>query len=357
LPLELREAVYGHYFAPASHLTASEGGGGKWSYSFDFNLYYVSRQVYREARKVFRRELNFIRVETPWPETAVLDEPRLTSITENHVALEGAVPIVASSRRAEEFNDYHLLVSVDTPRMDFSITKPFNMIILLSDLHLFCRIWYYSALSYPGLNSHLRLTLRLQNPYSASPEEAPIRNSLQRQLLMPFGKVKGLDEVLIEGCDESVKAQLEADMEIPYDSPEKCFEDATKLMEEGTEAFRKKEYEQALKLYMESFRTMHILCNGRERSILADAYFQIDLSGGTYDGQNASIVRLILRVKLVARVIDAYLKLKEWGEAKFWGMRSISLMREAIGSETLEYIPEFIAAEDMAMIYLRTAIA
>ena len=109
---------------------------------------------------------------------------------------------------------------------------------------------------------------------------------------MPFGEIKGLNEVLIEGCDESVKVQLETAMEIPYDSPEKCFEDTTRLMEEGTEAFRKKEYEQALKLFVGSFRAMHLLYNGRDWSIYADAHFDITLSGGTYDG----LVRLYAKV-------------------------------------------------------------
>ena len=73
LPLELREAVYSHYFDPATHLIACEGGTGKSSYRFDFNIYLASSQIYREAQKVFRRELSFIRVETPWPETGGLD--------------------------------------------------------------------------------------------------------------------------------------------------------------------------------------------------------------------------------------------------------------------------------------------
>ena len=107
---------------------------------------------------------------------------------------------------------------------------------------------------------------------------------------MPFGEVKGFNEVLIEGCDESVKVQLETAMEIPCDPPEKCLEDTTRLMEEGTEAFRKEEYEQALKLFIESFRAMHILSNDRKpsiyadtRFIYADARFKTTLSGGTYD--------------------------------------------------------------------------
>ena len=72
LPLELREAVYSHYFDPA-RLIACEWGTRKLSYRFNFDLYLASSQIYREAQKVFRRELSFIRIETPWPETGGLD--------------------------------------------------------------------------------------------------------------------------------------------------------------------------------------------------------------------------------------------------------------------------------------------
>ena len=73
LPLELREAVYSHYFDPVTHLIACEKGAEKSSYRFDLDLYLASSQIYREAQKVFRREFKFIRIETPWPETGGLD--------------------------------------------------------------------------------------------------------------------------------------------------------------------------------------------------------------------------------------------------------------------------------------------
>ncbi|OCK90865.1 uncharacterized protein K441DRAFT_665601 [Cenococcum geophilum 1.58] len=343
LPLELREAVYSHYFDPATHLIACERGTGESSYRFDFNLYLASSQIYREAQKVFQRELSFIRIEI------------LLLETENHVAIKGNVPIVTSSKCAEQFNSYCLLVIVDSPVIEFATT--FTMIILLSDLHLFCRIWYYSALRKPSLNSYLRLTLRLQNPYLTSPSEAPIRKSLQRQLLMPFGKVKGFNKVLIEGGDESVKVQLETAIEIPYDPPEKCFEDTIRLMEEGTEAFQKKGYKRALKLFIESFRAMHVFWNGRKPSIYADAHLDIRLSGGTYNGQLGTLVRLRLQIKLFAKVINVYLKLQQWKEAKFWGMRYINFMREVMRPDRGSYATDFIAPGDMALTYLRTAMA
>ena len=75
LPLELREAVYSHYFDPATRLIACEMGTGKSSYRyrFDFNLYLASSQIYWEAQKVFRRELSFIRIEAPLGDIGGLD--------------------------------------------------------------------------------------------------------------------------------------------------------------------------------------------------------------------------------------------------------------------------------------------
>ncbi|OCK75497.1 hypothetical protein K432DRAFT_429380 [Lepidopterella palustris CBS 459.81] len=343
LPLELREAVYSHYFNPASHLVPREGGGSK--YRFDFDIYLASHQLRLESQKVFRREHIFIKVETPWLET------------ENHVAVEGGVPIVASGSRAKCFNDYHSLVLVDTPLMEFGGTPTFGIIVLLKDLWLFTRIWYYSALNYPGLNAHLRITFRLHNPFEPLLEDTPIHKSLQEKLILPFRLVKGLDGVFVEGYDESVAEKLREGMAEPYQSPEKCFENSTRFIEDGIEQCRKKEYKQAIDCYVKAFHAVHILIDGHERSVLADAFFQTELSSGTFKGQSGNTVRLILRVKLVALVIDAYLKLEDWEEATFWGMRSINIMREAIGTDVDDYLPEFIAAGDMGLIYLRTAMA
>ena len=60
-------------------------------------------------------------------------------------------------------------------------------------------MWYYSDLSHPGLNSNLRLKLKLQDPYAVSLETRPVPKALQLKLLEPFGEVKGLFDVEFDG--------------------------------------------------------------------------------------------------------------------------------------------------------------
>lgn len=71
LPLELRESIYSIYFKPADRLTHTpaleEQGFYGGVYEFDFNIYHVSKQLYKESQRVWRRENIFVKILTPWP--------------------------------------------------------------------------------------------------------------------------------------------------------------------------------------------------------------------------------------------------------------------------------------------------
>jgi hypothetical protein len=71
LPLELREQIYSLYFKPADRLTHSEAlnaqGFFGGVYRFDFDLCRVNKQIYAEAKAVWRRENVFVKIATPWP--------------------------------------------------------------------------------------------------------------------------------------------------------------------------------------------------------------------------------------------------------------------------------------------------
>lgn len=71
LPLELREQIYSIYFSPADHLVKSTELEAKGFfggvYQWDFDVLRVNKQVYEEAKKVWRRENVFVKVATPWP--------------------------------------------------------------------------------------------------------------------------------------------------------------------------------------------------------------------------------------------------------------------------------------------------
>tara|TARA_R110002003_G_scaffold140_2_gene12759 strand:+ start:3033 stop:3470 length:438 start_codon:yes stop_codon:yes gene_type:complete len=71
LPLELRETVYSLYFKPADRLqrnhSLEEQGFFGGVYKFDFDLYRVNKQIYNEAKRVWKRENVFVKIATPWP--------------------------------------------------------------------------------------------------------------------------------------------------------------------------------------------------------------------------------------------------------------------------------------------------
>lgn len=144
-------------------------------------------------------------------------------------------------------------------------------------------------------------------------------------------------------------------MKVPYDTPERCLEEATRLKDKGNEVL-KKSPQQAIELYIEAFKKIHIICKGRRRSIWGDGWFDIILRSGPFKDQHGQMVRMVLRVRLVANVVKAYLDLQDYVEAHFWGLRTINLMRQGMDDEDVAMIG-FPAAPAIGRIYYRTGFA
>jgi hypothetical protein len=272
----------------------------------------------------------------------------------NHISQDGLVPIVAAGKQGKQFRRHHQLVEISAPVHQ---AQPEHVIVvLLDDLHLFCQVWFYSALSYPALNHHLRTTFTLQDPYYPA-DPKPISIQLQKKLLFPFEIIKGLYQTEAEGYDEDVKAELEKRMAKPADTVQKCCEDCAELMTQGDQILAEGDAKKAMELYIQAFRSIHIIITGRTRRVLGDPFFHDGIESGRFSGQSGTTVRVILRIKLVHRVVAAYIKLSQWEEAAFWGMRSIRIMRENMETEFEEFLSEFVGAEDVGLLYLHTAIA
>lgn len=202
----------------------------------------------------------------------------------------------------------------------------------------------------------MRVEYILKDPYyPADPKPIPI--ALQKKLLLPFGVVKNCYEVEVIGYDSKVEDEFRSIMAVPYDSVQKCLEDCASLMEVGDREFSAGNIEPAIENYKKAFKAIHILIDGRTRRVLADSFFHDGIEGGRFSGQIGTTVRVVLRVQLVARVVASYLKLKEWEEAAFWGMRSIRIMREAMDTEFEDFLTDFIASSDVGLLYVRTSIA
>jgi tetratricopeptide (TPR) repeat protein len=217
-------------------------------------------------------------------------------------------------------------------------------------------MWYYSDLNDIGtLNTSLQLTLKLRTPIGLSDRAMPL--VLQRNLLEPFGMVKGLQDVQVLGNhSDEIEKRLRISMETPYRPAEKCLEDATNLSDAGIVA-SKTDPARAIALYLEAFEKIHIICDGRRRSVWGDGWFNIRLVGGRFDGEIGHVVKLILRTRLVLNIIKAYLDLKEYEEALFWGERAIELIKKAASTNDDEPVLSFPAAMELGKIYYYSGIA
>jgi hypothetical protein len=251
-----------------------------------------------------------------------------------------------------------------------SITAPFHqavpehtVVMLVDDLHLFTRTWHYSALSYPMLNDRLNVTFLLRDPdhdpEDPASEEKEIPLALQKKLLLPFEAVKGLHGTQIHGYAPAVQTELARLQALPIPTLQEACETATELMIAGDTNLTSSPPDptSALELYRKAFHAIHILIHGRTRRVLGDGFFHDAITKGRYAGHTGMTVRVLLRLKLVSRTIAAYNALSQYGEAVFWGLRSINIISESLDTGFEDFLTEFLGKEDVGYIYLRTAIA
>jgi tetratricopeptide (TPR) repeat protein len=347
LPPELRNSIYREVLNPSSfrkklpdHYT---------HYSFDLSIFLVNKQIYFESRSIFLQNFIFIRVETPWDEA------------QNHFERDGHVPLVATGAQAEGVRDWHMSVSIEAPNYGFLDRDSRKFVLLVDDLESFTRMWSYSHLSAgeqgAELNQYLNLVLRLRNPLAQNEnQELPV--AVQRRLLLPFGRVKALREVEVIGPhEESFEIDMRAQMAIPPESAEHCLIRGHKLKDAGNAAFKAGDPAEAIRLYVAAFEAIHIICDGRYRAIWGDAWFNRFMTEEPYKGMHGQLLRIVLRTKLVANIVKAYLDLGNWEEAHFWGERTIDLVRIAGGARENQPVLAFPAAPEMGKIYYRTGVA
>ncbi|RDW76187.1 hypothetical protein BP5796_07008 [Coleophoma crateriformis] len=345
IPRELREQIFSHLLYPTCSTVTVANEGSRQLKSFDLRFLLTCSQIRAEALSVFRHQNTFIRICTPFAEA------------EHWVSFHGTVPLVRIKGDVNKFSLHHLDCRLDVPHAAESrSTFAGGFVVLLEDLELFTQHWFYTNVTNPGQNGHLRLTLHLKHPYAAAHDEDTIPKRVQRLLLRPFGRIKGLEDFRIIGHHlSSVEREVREEQAVPSKTARECLEDTTRLKDEGNVAYKGEKWDEALQLYIKAFAAMYIICNGRRRSVWGDAWFQTSIDGGQYDGQFAQQVRIVLRVNLVANVVATFLKLKNYEEARFWGMRTIDLVRDSTGQD--EVILNFPGAEGLGKIFFRTGMA
>jgi len=353
-PAEIREEVYRHLLTSDSVRGPHPTIDGGITYCFDLSILRVSRQIHDEARKVFLSANTFVKIETPWTEA------------QHHVEKEGLVPLIITGAAADSFDGHKFGVKINAPDNQ-QRSDAVKFVIVVQDIERFCRMWFYSALSYPALNQNLRLTLEVRKPAAVGnqdedgeeEERKQIPNVIQRQFFEPFGQVKELKDVKVYGEYNSfIAKEMRDTMEVPYVSPEECLERSTKQKDDGNAELSKGNTSKAREHYIQAFKEIHVVCEGRRRDIWGDAFFVQELKGGQFDGHQGHVVRLTIRVKLVANMVQTYIRDENWDEAVFWGMRSINLMRGAdpeADEDTL--MLGWPGADSVGKIYFRTGYA
>lgn len=355
LPPEIREQIYGLIFEPEANRRHHEDEYVTYHYSAALVLFKINRQIYHEAHKVFYDLNTFVRIETPWPQS------------KEHVMAEGHCPIIIQNAHAKTFKNYRLHVGIDAPQYILPEVETECFIIHVDDVCKFTRSWFYADLSHPTLNPNLRLTLRLHDPFSLAGETAHIPWTLQRRLLLPWAEVKNLSQMALSGSpepDAKIASELKTLLAQPLPSPEQCLSDCTRLKREGNAELQAGRYRAALDIYKKAWEAIHITIYGRNRHVHGDAFYAVRLKEPPYEGKLGQAERLVLRVQLVANTCLALLKMEEYEESIFWGMRTINTVRVGMGMDPdddvdpqVEAMPGFPAATEMGKVYWRTALA
>ncbi|KAH8168009.1 hypothetical protein CIB48_g280 [Xylaria polymorpha] len=329
LPPEIRDQIYTIILHPRNNRTFHADEYNDYDYRDALALFRLNRQIYYEARDIFRTLNVFLRVETPWSEA------------EQHVNVVGHVPILMQGARASRFKGHTMQVTIETPDAGEHEGGTHHFVMLADDLPGFTKAWFYWNLSHPGLNKWLSLKLFLRDPYTPDWDEKHVRREVQRKVLLPFGDVKGLKHFSVTGD--------------PHPQP-KIAAELCALQAEG-------EIHAALDVYTRAWEAIHIVVKGHQRHVHAEAFFAKDLVDEPFAGKSGQLERMNLRLQLVANTCLAYLKLGDWHELRFWGMRTIQLMRQATGANDTPIPPEdeallgFPSAPQVGKIYYRTALA
>lgn len=355
LPPEIREHIYRLILDPEANRTHNPDDYTTYSYADALVLFKINRQIHCEAHKVFYDLNAFVRIETPWPQS------------KEHVMAEGHVPIIIQNPLAKRFQNHRLAVEIDAPQYELLDTETECFVIHVDDLAKFTKSWFYADLSHPTLNPNLRLSLHLRDPFTTSAKDAHVPLHLQRKLLLPWSNVRNLGQMSLTGTpqpDAKISTELKTQQATKQPSPEHCLRESTRLKCEGNASLQAGKYTAALALYKQAWEAIHITIHGRARHVHGDAFFAVRLREAPYEGKLGQAERLILRVQLVANTCLALLKMEEYDECIFWGMRTINTLRDGMGLEPdmdvgpqEEAVPGFPAASEMGKVYWRTALA
>ena len=355
LPAELRNQVWRLVVAPEANRVRDADGWDAYAFDGAMALLRVNRQVHAEAGAAFRALNVFVRIEMPWGEDDDL------------IAERGRVPFVLRGDPAARFAMHSLDVRMECPLDEEDEEEggfeDSHFVIVLDDLPLYAKEFFYHDLSEGGVNRFLGLFLHVRDPHTAAGEDGAedhLTPDLQRRLLLPFAWFKDLREMIVTGDPApipAIEAELRLAQAVPTPSPRWCLHEGMRLKLAGDALLRPdiplvvpgtEDPQQsvsmvtgnggdprgALEAYGRAWEAIHVEVNGRWMYVHGERFYSpyTRLAGegppGTGQGEsNGMAVRFMVRIQLVANICLAYLKLRLWDEVVVWGMRTICMMR------------------------------
>ena len=342
LPLEIRESIHNYVLQPS----VRQKHYSKPCYTFDVALFRVCRQISQESQSVFKRKYNIILFRSN--SSVVVD-----------MAAQNSVPVVKFGTKASLCKNHVMKVTVSYAGVGTSVgvTDKHLTAILLEDLPKFCKAWFY----WYGKNSlwEKNITIEFNDNGSAIFSTGKLPVHFQEKLLLPFGILCAKDCTQIKGQwhDQSVEHTLQEMIESPEATPLERLKECENIKNFGNKALTSGNYQDALDFYIRALDEIFVVCSGRSRLDTRKSYFDVILNDDHFPSHSGMEIYFLLRAKLAANILKAFLKMKNFEEALFWGTRAIDTMHEYQENYNDRLAMGTPANDAVGRIFYRTGVA
>lgn len=314
-------------------------------YELDVALLSVNRQVNDEAQ-------------------AVLDQNQFVHIKawldfNDDILAPVRFPLTAKDAAAKPFRRPHLAVSLEyfgnaNKKM---IRGCHTWVSCAEDIPQLCRLLHFFDCETPSFCQCLRLSLTVLDQCEGRVKISS--QAMQEALLMPFAILKNLASFHLRGSKlESVEDKLRKTMKVPNPTPTDLLEGAMNIKLDGNAAFKNGDYALSIRKYHAAYAEMHTIVSGPTYAKLLDRWFANTPLTGKLAGQRGDLLRHQLGLQLNWNILQAYLSLKDWGMAYYWGDRAISDIELAnVHQRIFDGANNLVTEAEKAKVYLRITIA
>ena len=258
LPAEIRNQIYAELLHTRKTKVFYDKplSPGHAGYFFGVGILRTNRLIYHESVKILE-ENRFIKIKASW------------STFQDELITATKFPLIARRREGDSMPKCYM--AVDLLFTEHQRRSKRVYISCAEDLPEFCRNLFYHGMATEGFNQLLHITLDVQDPFAQGKGPA---KCVQESLLLPFGILKNLKK-LETGKNgikpiNAVEKHLRRELKRPNPSAKQYLEKATKLKDEGNEAYKAGEYARSIRLYFDAYAAMHIHVLGRRFQIVLD---------------------------------------------------------------------------------------